>query len=369
MWVRDSRSKIMHHVEYTLRRELPVKGQILVARGEKVTAAQVIGQCDMPGESERFNLASILGASPRSIHRHLHRKPGEPVKASEVLAEKRHGFGRRVFRSPVDGILTNFNTHTGEIQIQRTSIAFSLEAGFEGVVTNIEGDRAIDITLRSSIMRGLLGIGLPTMGTIDTVTEYEDPLQARHIDAGCCDKIILSGGPVDYDVLKRAMAMGVRGIVASSIAARDYQEYLSQEFDGNESNANIKATAVILTEGFGRLRMHRKFWDFLSTLRGELVILDKLDENKPGVVFPSDSLSSPISGFETANSFWVNLTRQQMVRVIAGINFGKTGRVVLPELSNDDPLLGPGVDLVLVQLEQGGEQKIPRWNLEVIGNE
>jgi hypothetical protein len=304
--------------------------------------------------------------SPRQVGRYLRKEIGEHLRVNEEVASRTFFGRKRSFRSPIDGTLTEVDEKSGQVIIQRNSIDFSLEAGFEGEVSHVEDNRIIDINVAATILQGILGIGLPVMGTIEIVTEAGESLLSRHIDGGCCDHILISSGPIDYELLKRAMAMGVRGIVAGSIPARDFQDYVAKECDGDVNGPKSKAIGLILTEGFGKIRMRQQFWEFLSGLKGELVLMNDLDNGKPGVVYPSENYQVPLGGVLNSERSFIPLKSRQRVRLIAGLHFGQEGTVVSERIAAADSPEAPGVDMVKVQLDGGATAQVPRWNLEAI---
>jgi len=365
-FVRESISKNLIKATYPIRRELPARGQLAVRPGDRVTATQVIGQCKMPGDSEYFRLSSMLGVSPRQIQKYLRKQIGEHLRVNEEVAARTFFGRKRSFRSPIDGTLTEIDDKTGQVIIQRNSIDFSLEAGFEGEISRVEDSRMIDINVVATILQGMMGIGLPVMGTIETVTEAGESLLSRHIDGGCCDHILISSGPIDYELLKRAMAMGVRGIIAGSIPARDFQDYIAKECDGDVDGPKSKAIGLILTEGFGKIRMRQQFWEFLSGLRGELVLMNELTNGKPGLIYPSENYQVPLGGVHSSERSFIPLKSRQRVRLIAGLHFGQEGVIANERIVASEDPEEPGPDMIKVQLDGGAAVLVPRWNLEAI---
>jgi len=61
-------------------RKLPLKGQVLVKKGDKVTAETVVASTDLPGNVYPLNVANLLGCEAREITDFLVRKEGDVIE-------------------------------------------------------------------------------------------------------------------------------------------------------------------------------------------------------------------------------------------------------------------------------------------------
>jgi len=361
---RESHSKYLTGVSYPIRRELPARGKVSVKVGDRVRAGQTIGECLVPGERNSFQISTVLGTSAWRIPRYMVKQIGDSIRANEEIAVRSSWGRKRSFRSPIDGTLKAVDPDSGKVTIQRGSVDYSLEAGFQGTVERVAEDRVIDIAVTATLLQGVMGIGLPVMGSVEIVTSDNELLKARHIDGGCCDHILVSPGRIDYELLKRCMAMGVRGVVAGSISARDFQEYVNRECDGDVSGPKSKAIGLLLTEGFGDFRMRQPFWEFLRSLGGSLVLLDWLVSGKPALVYPTEHTQLSFARDHDPAQTFVPLRPRQRVRIIAGLQFGQEGTVVSEQLTEKPEVYGPGVELIQIRLGDGKTVFLPRWNIE-----
>lgn len=368
MLIRESRSHLIMDASYNLRRELPAAGNLLVKRGDTVHTTQVIGRCKMPGSKERFRLDSVLSVSARSVERYLQVELGQLVKAGEVIAQRNPLMGSRVFCSPINGRLASVDGESGDIVIERNAIDYSLEAGFEGIVDSTTDDRVIDLRIGADQLIGVMGIGLPAMGTIEVVTEQDEALEAKHIDGGCCDHVVISAGSIDYAVVKRSMALGVRGIVAASMPARDFLEYVNRECRGNLQGPGTRGISLILTEGFGRHAMQPAYWNWLERLRGQLVLLDSPAPGVPAVIFPNGKLPSEERSSLTYADTLVAAKKGMPVRLVGGVFFGQIGTLMKVDITADEMVPGAGGERLDVRLANKQTLTVPRWNVEALAN-
>ncbi|HNT30051.1 MAG TPA: hypothetical protein PKL83_03815 [bacterium] len=367
IFLRNSLARLVSGIQYVVKRELVNDGSILVKPGESVLADQVIAQCEMPGHQDIFRLARVLGVSTGRVQRYLRKKQGEPVKVGEMIA-MRGGLGnKRIFRSPVDGTIENIDAKHGEIVLRRPPVDYSLEAGFDGIVAEVRTPREVYIQITADVFTGVLGMGERCVAEIDIITDSNEDLEERHIDGGSCDRIIVTGGNISYPVIKRAMAMGVRGIIAAGIPARDYQEYTSRELQGEFTQSEGKTLTMIITSGFGHHTMQLEFMEFFHSLRGQLVVMDRIHGTQvTGLIVPLGSAKSTHLPSQSFRKDVVKLKKQQRVRIIAGARYGFSGRVVAGKLMQGDQLLGEQAEFVKVRLDSGEEHAVPRWNVEVI---
>ena len=68
----------------TKRRILPLKGEVLVKKGDRVEADTVVARTNLPGAVEPLNVANLLGVPPEDVDMCMLKKTGEPVQAGEV---------------------------------------------------------------------------------------------------------------------------------------------------------------------------------------------------------------------------------------------------------------------------------------------
>ncbi|OIP97685.1 hypothetical protein AUK40_02695 [Candidatus Wirthbacteria bacterium CG2_30_54_11] len=365
-FLRQSRARLLSGLKYVVRRELVSPGHILVKPGQTVQSTQIIAECEMPGRLDTFRLARVLGVRPDRVSRHIRKEVGDQVALGETIAERSVWGKKYFFRSPVDGTIDRIDSRGGDIVIRRPPIDFALEAGFEGEIADIIGEKAVDIRIVADVLIGVLGAGPPTVGQIEVINENQEDLEERHIDGGCCDRILISGGAISYGVIKRAMAMGVRAIVAASIPARDYIEYTEKEWGGVLDEGKPKTIGFIITEGFGRHKMRLDLLEFFHALKGQVVVLDEITGiTGLGVIVPLGSEHAAAQSTQLRRDV-VKMKKLEKARIIAGEQFGMIGRIVSGSFIHGEETLGADVELVRLKLDSGEEVVVPRWNIEVI---
>ncbi len=145
-----------------LRKEriLPLKGQVLVKKGDKVKAENVVAETLLPGKVIPFNLANKLGVTPQQLVNFIKIKPGDKITKNTVLAETKGLFGLGIMKtevlSPIEGEVENISSVTGQ-QILLT------QASIDGLVTDIIEDEGVIIENKSAYIQGIFGLGGETM--------------------------------------------------------------------------------------------------------------------------------------------------------------------------------------------------------------
>ena len=69
------------------KRILPLKGDVVVAKGDKVTPDTVVARTEIPGPVEPVNVANILGVPPEDVNDAMLKKVGDKVEEGEIIAK------------------------------------------------------------------------------------------------------------------------------------------------------------------------------------------------------------------------------------------------------------------------------------------
>ena len=69
--------KVLEHTVLTKERRLPLPGEIVVKKGSKVSAEEVVARTNLPGNVQTLNVAGLLGILPAEMDDVMLRKAGE----------------------------------------------------------------------------------------------------------------------------------------------------------------------------------------------------------------------------------------------------------------------------------------------------
>ena len=116
-------------------RKLPLKGEVKVKKGDKVTAETVVAATDLPGNVYPLNLAGQLGCEANEIPVYLKVKEGSLIKKGDVLAETNgfFGFFKTTIESPITGSVESLSTATGQAILREPPIPVEVHAYVDGV--------------------------------------------------------------------------------------------------------------------------------------------------------------------------------------------------------------------------------------------
>ena len=358
-----------------LRRErrLPLKGQVLVKAGDVVDPQDVVARTELPGNVQTIHLASRLGVDPGRIPQALRRRVGSDVLTGELLAETQglFGFARRSVVAPADGFIESVSSVTGQLVLREPALPVEVNAYVRGIVVEVLPGEGVIVETHGALLQGIFGVGGETWGAVALAVDSPDaeltPGRLRPEHRG---HVVVGGAFVTHDALMRARALGVAAVVVGGLDDLDLRRLLGRDLGVAITGSEDLGLTLVLTEGFGRIRMSDRAWDLLGARAGWLASVSGATQIRAGVLRPevlipgSDASSAPVERDTEAG-----LTLGSLVRVIRAPHFGRVGEVVeLPsELRRLETEAMVRV-LVVVFPEDGTRAVAPRANVEIIGS-
>ena len=353
-------------------RRLPLLGDVLVNKGDKVTPDVIVARTELPGEPHAVNVANILGIEPEDIEHFMVKKIGDHVKKDEPIAQYRAFFGliNRPAPSKVEGTIELISPVTGQVTIREANIPVEIDAYIEGVVKDVMPREGVIIQCTGAFIQGIFGVGGETTGNIKMVaTSPDQVLDAAMITPEHKDLIIVGGSLVTGAALKRASEVGAKGVVAGGIIDKDLVEFLGYDIGVAITGAEDINITVIITEGFGRIRMADKTFNLLKELEGESVSMNGATQIRAGVMRPE--IIAPRHKAQHAAELTEEKASEGLVpgtpiRVIREPYFGMLAEVVElpPELQKIET--EAHVRIMTVKLRDGRIVTVPRANVEII---
>jgi len=108
-------------------------------------------------------------------------------------------------------------------------------------------------------MQGIFGVGGERRGTLRLVIDKADgTVTAADIKPEDKDKILVGGGLLTLDALKKAVEVGVAGIVVGGVDSGDLMEFMGTDVGVAITGEEDYGLTLIVTEGFGKMAMHMK---------------------------------------------------------------------------------------------------------------
>jgi len=356
-------------------RTLPLKGEVMVKVGDKVTSEQYVARTELPNEVQSINIANLLSIEPVDIHSYMLKKEGEAIKQGEAIAENKPMFGIKLFQktipSPIDGTIENISTITGQVLLRMPPRHVELSAYLSGTVTEIEDGFGVTIQNQATYIQGIFGIGGEQNGELlvlgDSPSEH---LTDKMITPDMKGKIIVGGSYVDGPTLKKANELGISGIIVGGIDAEVIKDWLGYEIGVAITGDEDVTTTLIITEGFGKIPMAQRTYELLKKSHSQKASITGRTQIRAGVMRPEviiplaegadnmvkDTDVSDISGIVIGNT----------VRIIREPHFGELGEITsLPsELVNIET--EAKVRVLEVKLKDGTLAVLPRANVEII---
>lgn len=275
------------------------------------------------------------------------------VEKGQVLAGRSAERGRRVF-APEDGLVVFVGE--GRIILQKMPQILTLEAGIKGRVTQVYEGRGVLIEARGAVVQGIWGNGKKAIAVLHM--EPEEGLE--HVAADTLDTtykgdIIVTRRPLTAAGLEAALELGLAGVIAPSAPVQLLEALQTTELP------------VLLTEGFGSIRMSGGVQAVFSEQEGLQAALDAVESTRFNVSRPEVVMNRSAPADAPASLERVPLRQGMRVRITCAPYFGQLGTVVnVPAV----PLLldnGLRVMCAQVDLLEDEPRAIPLANLELAG--
>jgi hypothetical protein len=334
-------------------RRLPVKGNVLVRLGQRVSPADIVADATWAREHIFLDVARTLGVTTAAADRLIQCKAGDAVAVGDLIARS-GGLLPKSVRSPRQGRVVV--TGGGQVLIESGQAKLELRAGLSGVVREVIPDRGVVIQTSGALVQGVWGNGRVDTGVTLNLAESADTvLQGARLDVSMRGSIVVGGQVRDAETLRAAQDAAIRGLLIGSL----YPSLLSV--------AREMRYPIVVTDGFGNVPMNSTAYRLITTnAKREMTlnaeVFDRYSGSRPEAIIPlpADSTLPPPRDVEA-------LAPGQSVRVRRQPAAGKIGTIMnLPEGLSTFPsgLRAPGAE---VRLENGEQLLIPLVNLEVVG--
>lgn len=344
----------------TIRRErlLPqeARGQVEAREGERLDLRDVVARGPLPTRYHILEAQAFFGLKrPSDLDRLLLVQAGDDVEAGQPIAGKSKGRGRRLL-SPVTGSVAYIGE--GRMIVAEAPEMVELESGVSGMVIAVREQRGVVIETTGAVLQGVWGNGRISVGTLRL--EPDGGLSQLVSADSYMDyrgAILVTRHPLTAVGLEVFHTFSLSGIVAPSLSPRLIPA------------VRELPNAVLLTEGFGAMRMASYNASFLESVNGRQATLDCMLPDRVEARRPELVVNMPTRGSERPPEPNSNaaLRLGTTVRLTRGDFAGQVGQVV--HLPKTPYSLENGLRLLCaqVQLAAGGTAFVPLANLEVIG--
>ncbi|MBR35111.1 MAG: hypothetical protein CMH78_06550, partial [Nitrospinae bacterium] len=280
--------------------------------------------------------------------------------------------------SPITGNIESISDITGQVLLREPPKPVQISAYIDGKVVRTVEKEGVVIETYATFIQGIFGIGGETTGELQIVVDSTDVIvKPEDLNETHKGKIIVCGSIIYYGAIKKALEVGVKGIVVGGIRDKDINELLGYDLGVAITGSEDINITLIITEGFGQIRMAQKTFDILKHREGSMASINGATQIRAGVVRPeiiipykkdeTEKASETIGEGESPTSEESGgIAIGDPIRIIRNPHFGKIGKVkALPsELRTIETEAKARV--LEVEFSDGQTTVIPRANVEAI---
>jgi hypothetical protein len=358
------------HTTIRKNRQLPIKGRVLVKVGDQVKPDDIVARAELPGLIQTVKIAELLGVEPREVQAYLKVEEGQHIDKGQLLGETKGFFGlfKSTVTSPTDGTFESLFKVSGHMAVREPPIPIEKTAYMMGrVVEVLEAEGAV-IEAEGALVQGIFGVGGERHGHLAVVAETPDAvLEPEHFRADLQGKVAAGGAGISGEGIKAAVDAGVVGVVCGGVKDSDLIDFLGFDIGVAITGQEDVPFTLIVTEGFGMLRMAERTFRLLKTLEGKDAAINGATQIRAGVIRPEIVVPLSTSAeIPEVSSDQQALAEGSAIRVIREPYFGELATVTAlpPELQEIES--GAMVRILHARLESGEEIVIPRANVEII---
>jgi hypothetical protein len=365
--------KVTENLLVKKSRILPLKGDVVVKVGDTVEPEDVVARTHLPGNVAPLNVANKLGIPPEDIEMFMVKKEGDSIEEGEPIAIKKPIFKflekwSSKCNATVSGKIESISHITGQVLQRGQPIPVEVKAYLKGTVTEVIPNEGVVVACRGAFLQGIFGIGGETTGEIKVATpDNATVLSADFITDDMGGKIIIGGSMVTAGAIKKAAAVGAKGIVTGGFDDKDLRDFLGYDLGVAITGSEDIGVTLVVTEGFGEITMARKTFDLMKKWEGHRACMNGATQIRAGVIRPEVVVPLEDSAItDEAPAEILGLTPGSPIRVIRHPYFGRLGNVTdLPAPLHK--LESESMARVLeVEFENGEKAIVPRANVEMI---
>ena len=354
------------------KRILPIKGEVLVDKNEMVQAKQVIAETFMPGEVIPINISNLLSLPPKDIPECMLVKVDDEIKVGDTLAQTKgiFGFFKNSCQSKYKGTVETISDITGQVILRGAPHPVQVQGFLPGKVIEVLENQGVVIEKEVSFIQGIFGIGGETFGELKTVCDSHDQLLTNDlVTEDFKAKIIVGGGRITADAVRKAIQIGVAGIISGGIDDQDLMEILGYDLGVAITGTEKLGITVITTEGFGNIAMAERTFGLLKSHENAYASINGATQIRAGVIRP-EIIIGVEKQIEILKKDEKQLTGvleiNYPVRIIRDPYFGQIGKV--SALPPEPHILESGTKtrVLKVVFDNNEEVTIPRANVELI---
>ena len=368
--------RVTRQAEIVKERVLPLKGEVQVKVGDKVTADRIVAKTELPGAVQIISVMGPLGCDAKEVPEMMIKAEGDKVLKDEIIAESKAllpflKFMSAKVKSPTNGSIEKISSITGQVIVREPPQPVIVKAYFDGEIIEVLPDEGVKIKTTASFIQGIFGIGGETGGEIAVAVDSPSvELKPEHLKPEHKGKVVVGGCYAGIETIKRGIEIGVAGIITGGFSDKDLKQLLGYDLGVAITGHEKIGLTIVVTEGFGHINMAHRTFALLKEREGLRASISGATQIRAGVIRPEiiiplskELISEDKEQQADAES---GVIMGDPVRIIREPNFGKLGKVkrLIPELMVMESEIK--VRVMEVTLQNGTDFIVPRANVEII---
>ncbi|MHB9023991.1 MAG: hypothetical protein ACYC7E_07405 [Armatimonadota bacterium] len=361
--------QVTDHTVIRKVRRLPLKGEVLVDAGERVSAETVVARALLPGNVQAVRAAEQLGVTPGEVLRLLKKHEGDQVEPGEVLAETKGLFGLFGSRllAPVAGVIEYVSSITGTLGLREHPVPLELSAYVSGTVEDVLAEEGVTVVTQGAFVQGIFGVGGERRGKLKSVAAGPDaPLDESRLGPDCRGCVLLGGAGTNVSQIRTAIEHGAVGIIVGAVSDAVLRAYLGYDIGVAITGQEDIPLTLILTEGFGSLAMAERTFSLLASLEGRQASINGATQIRAGVIRPEIIVPEEAGLFHESAPHASELRIGARLRLIREPYFGQFATVTALPAELHRIETEAMVRVAEVRLDDGSTALVPRANVEII---
>ncbi len=363
--------KVLHETRVIKERRLPLKGDVLVSENTTVKPDDIVARTHLPGNVQMVNVANILNIDAADIADVMKKSDNDVIEKDEILAETPGLFGlfKSKVTSPIDGTMETYSSVTGQVILREPPIPVEKDAYISDKVQTLNTEEGVIVETDAAFIQGIFGIGGESRGNLITVGDSrEAEITEAMLDSSMKGKIVIGGSFIDLKTYRKALSLEIAGIVVGGFNYQDLEEILGYKLGVAITGSEDLVTSLVVTEGFGKIKMGHRTYDLLKSLQGKFASINGATQIRAGVIRPEIVIplsSKEIKGDHKDINSSSGISEGSLVRVIRAPYFGAIGNVV--SLPSNLQVMESETKVRVAEIDIKGEIVIiPRANLELV---
>jgi len=355
-------------------RRLPLKGQVLVKVGDKVSSDDIVARTELPGNPELINVANKLGIEasevPDSV-KAAKRKEGDFIKKDQLLAISKSFFGlfTNTCNSPIDGTVEHISDTTGKVLVRAPAIPVEVKAYIDGEIVKVMPEEGVLVKSFGTFIQGIFGVGGETVGELYSLTDNpEAVIEPSDIKDEHKDKVLVGGSLVPYETIQACIKAGVKGFITGGFDDADLRKFIGFDLGVAITGSENLGLTLIVTEGFGKIRIADKTFNLLRKRVGKKASINGATQIRAGVIRPEVIISMADMEDQSLSEEkeHTGMKIGSIVRIIREPRFGELAKVISLPVQLQQVQSETKVRVVEVQMRDKTKWTLPRANVEIV---